>query len=367
MYEFHIVDLAPYGIIVVILTLLLVSKTELRKKAYFCFLVLFFFSAIRYGIGYDYYAYMKMVLNNTEDYSIERIEPLSRVLLSTAYHTHYQVFFVLSSFLTIFPLYRACIKLSINPAYSLIIYFLFPVYYLESFSIIRNAVAYSIVLYSFVVLNERKYLYSVVLIVIAALFHKSALISLLFYFIFFIKPGRLLNIIFYLSSFAISAFLLEAISQYADLFFLLSDVEKYTEVGRAEGGTMNYIVNGLNIINFLLWSQLSAKDKNNSLYLCLFNIGVCLWNAFLAIDSTISLRLSSFFMIFIIFLVPQYKTIFVGKNQLFVNRMVYLFFLILFSSYFYINVSAYLDNPERMSNIPYQTVFYHTDYDNYVY
>lgn len=367
MYEFSIIDIFPYLLVFILLSFFLVIDGGKEKKAFFCFLTMFVFSAIRYGIGYDYYAYMKMSLQLVEDYTIDRIEPLSKFLLIVASYTHYQVFFVLGAFLTLYPVYRACLKLSVNPAYSLFLYFLFPVFYLESFSIVRNAIAYSFVLYSFLLLCEKKRFFSLLFIITAALFHKSALIGLFIYVLYFIKNYRILHIILYLSSFVISALLLRTISQYSDAIVLLADVEKYSEVGRSEGGSMKLIVNAINIVNFILWGFLSKLNNKNALYLGFFNVGVCLWNAFIGIDSTISLRLSSFFMIFIIFIAPQYKESIPQSYKLLVGRITFLFFVALFASYFAINVRAYLENPERMSNIPYQTIFYHTDYDNYVY
>lgn len=367
MYKFQLIDLIPYLLMVLILTTIIWSGGNPKKKAWYCFIIMFIFAAIRYGIGYDYFGYMKLVLHQGADYSLERIEPLSRALIEVGYATHYQVFFVIGSFLTLFPVYKACIKLSINPAYSLIIYFLFPNYYLESFSIVRNAIAYSIVLYSFVLLVQKKRILSVLMIAIACCFHKSAAIGLLIYCIYYIRTGIKIQVIIYLFSFIISDMMMRLSAEFSAILPLLSGLEHYAEQARSGGGSMTYIINALCVFNFIIWGRLTKLNPINSMYLAMFNLGGCLWNIFLPVDSTIALRLSSFFQIFIIFIVPQYKYVVRPKFRQITGLCSYSFFIFLFLSYFYINVNAYLSKPERMSCIPYQTVFFHTDYSNYGY
>lgn len=351
----------------VIMTAVMTGKGNPKHKAKVCFVLMFVFAAIRYGIGYDYYGYVKSVLHQVEDYSLERHEPFSRILIEIGHHTHYQVFFALGSFLTLYPLYKACIKLSINPAYSLLIYFLFPRYYLESLSIVRNAIAYSFVLYAFVMLYEKRMLWSIIMMVSAVMFHKSAAIGILIYPLYYLRTDLKLHFIIYMVSFAASNIVMKLVGDYSSIIPYLGIVENYAEYARSEGGTMTYIINGLCVFQFLIWNKLTKLNPDNGRYLALFSIGGCIWNIFLPIDSTLALRLSSFFQIFIIFLVPQYKYLFKTKNLRFVSLCSYGFFFLLFLSYFVINANAYLKQPERMSNLPYQTIFYHKDYSNYVY
>jgi len=367
MYEFSLLDLMPYIIMTVLLTVIMRSEGAPKKKASACFMLMFVFSAIRYGIGYDYYGYVQTVLHQVEDYKLARHEPFSRVLVEIGYQTHYQIYFVLCAFLTLFPLYKACVKLSINPAFSLLIYFLFPRYYLESFSIVRNAMSYSFVLYAFVFLYHKKMLWSVIMMVSAAMFHKSAIIGVLIYPLYYLRADLKLNVIIYIASFVASNLMMGFIGDLTSLLPFLDVVEHYAEFARDEGGTMTYIINCLCVFHFFVWKKLSRLNPANEKYLVFFSIGGCIWNIFLPIDSTLALRLSSFFQIFIIFLVPQYKYTVSLAYKRTVALCSYGFFVLLFASYFYINVSSYLKKPDRMSNLPYQTIFYHKDYSNYIY
>ena len=145
------------------------------------------------------------------------------------------------------------------------------------------------------------------------------------------------------------------------------NVEHYAEKGRSGGGTMTYIINFICVFHLLIWNKLTNLNKINSLLLGSFSVGVFFWNIFLNIDSTLSLRFSSFFMLGVILLVPQYKYAFKLEYRQFARQISLLFFLLVYIAYFYVNINGYLQNKERMSNLPYQTIFYHTDYSNYIY
>ena len=111
-YVFSIVDLFPYTVMAFLLILFMYVKGSRKRKALYGLIALFLFAAIRYGIGYDYFAYVAHATQVAKDYSYERLEPFSRVLLEVGYYTHYQVFFVIGSLLTVLPVYLACVRLS---------------------------------------------------------------------------------------------------------------------------------------------------------------------------------------------------------------------------------------------------------------
>ena len=247
-------------------------------------------------------------------------------------------------------------------------FFLHPLLYLDGLGIIRNALAFSFVLLAiYYVLKDRIPL-SIVLIVIAILFHKSAAIAFLIYPVYYIKNYRLLHISFFLLSFIISTIVSRYIVQYASAFSLIANAEHYiVDKNTSGGGTMTIIMNTMAIVHFLLWNRLSAIDKKYQFLLGLFNVGVCVWNVFLPLDSTIASRLGIFFVQVMLFLVPAYSLAVRRKYALLVRQLSICFFVVLFISYFYINVSGYKKDPSsRMSSIPYQTIIYHKDYSNYI-
>lgn len=129
-------------------------------------------SGLRYGVGYDYPNYVSFFLG----YGVENTEPLFQVilfLLSNIWNDP-QIMFFSFSLATIFITYIAIHKLSSNERTSFLIYLLIPGLYLNSFSIIRQAIAISLfflgIYYSY---REKKRFF--IIGIIASLFHLSAI------------------------------------------------------------------------------------------------------------------------------------------------------------------------------------------------
>ena len=364
-YSFSLLDILPYYVVVVLLYYYINKKTTSQKRAFYCFCILFIFSAIRYGIGYDYYVYRALA---THKLMSDRIELFSKYLLDLAYNSHYQVFFVLSAFLTLYPLYRAFIKQSVNPSLSLLIYYLFPLFFLGIQSAVRNGIAFSLVFYAFTLLFDGGYKkkgLSIVFLVCACFFHKSAVIGVLIYPIFFLKHYLPLHLVFYILSFGASYIVTNTIGAYYSQSELLDTAQHYIIDKASEGGgTMTLIVNGLGIFNLLLWHHFSTIDRKITILMGMFNIGVCIWNVFQGVDITLATRLSIFFMLALTLLVPYYEKNLKNLARVNIKKLIHVFFLILFSSSFVINVNSFIQHGGRMSNVPYQTIFYHKDYYN---
>ena len=287
--------------------------------------------------------------------------------MEIAFRTHYQLFFALGAFLSLYPLYKAYLKYSISPAHSLIIYYLFPLFYLECQSIVRNGIAFSFVFYAFTLLLEgrkKNTILSLFFIVLAFFFHKSALIGLLIYPVFYFRHFRIAHFAVYIASLGLSYLVIKTIGSYSGELQLLLSVQGYVETAHEGGGMMTLIVNGLGITNLLLWEPLSKQGKNISLYMGMFNIGVCIWNIFQCVDIILATRLSVYFLLALTLIVPYYRECFLRRIKVNISLMFHLFFILLFTSSLVISIHSFLQEGGRMSNVPYQTVFGHKDYYN---
>ena len=130
-------------------------------------------------------------------------------------------------------------------------------------------------------------------------------------------------------------------------------------------GLMSIIVFFIGFINLLFWKKLISINNQNSDYLRLINLGVFFWGLF-SFNVTLSLRISSYFLIFILLLVPSFIPLF--KKKVAARSMIILFLSVYFASSFYVNIKGYTPSPsDRISYLPYQTVFYYKDYQNYKY
>ena len=363
-YYFSIFDVLPYFVVLLLLIFISCMNTSGSKKASLCFIVLFLFAAIRYGIGYDYYSYLSYILHDRDDYQYEKMEPFSLILVEIAYYTHYQSFFALGSLLTLYPVYLICKKYSVNPALSLIVFYLHPLFYLAYLSIVRNGIAISFVFLAFIYLQEKKILKSILFLLCACMFHKSAIIGVLIYPIYYFFNYRYMHLIAYLFSFGLSLLMSRVITQYASAFELVSIAERYMDKGAEGGNLMSVIINSMGIINLLLWKKIESCGTDYGKYLALCNFGVCLWNICLPLNYTMANRFCLFFFTPIILIIPCYNLIFSLKKRAIIKRLTYLFFILLFCSHFYINVSSFLKSPDRIGSVPYQTVFFGKDYSN---
>lgn len=363
-YVFSLFDIFPYYIVLIYMLVVYCGRQPRGIQAKFCFWAIFILAAIRYGVAYDYFNYKGIIILNGDEQ--ERFEPFSRLLIEISRLTHYQVFFILGSFLTIYPIYRKCVKYSLDPSLSLILYYLYPSFYLDGLGIVRNAIAFSLVLCAFIYLLDDKKKMSVIFIICAAMFHKSSLVCFLMFPVLAYLRSKKIYLMMFVTSFLVSALIATVVAAYADKIMLLSNAQRYIEGGadRSGGGIMTFLVNGIGILNFLFWNRLKATHDKANAYLCSYTIGTCLWNVFLPLDVVMAGRFSTFFTLPLILIIPSYMYLFAERYEAVGKRLVISFFVLLFTSHFYINIRSYLEYPDKMSTIPYQTIFWYTDYNN---
>ena len=367
IYTFSWPDLIPYILLYTVLILLATAKYSEQSKARFIFAVLFVFSAVRYGIGFDYYTYKEAVESvSLAGGDMERWELIPRAVGYLARWTDFQVFVIVMSFFSLYSVYWASVRLSISPSMSLLVYSLHPMMFLEGLSIMRNAVAFALILVAFYYLQKKQVWSSLIIWGIACFFHKSALIGVLMYPLYFWHFSRLAHLIIFFVAFLASSLIPKMISVLADHIALFRVVNFYIEnLASSGGGKLQYINDAIALFNFVCWDKLEAVSKNNKYYLAFYNIGVCLWNVFLPLDSTIAMRLGMFYMFFLILLAPSYQLIFEEKYRLLARQLTIVFFVLFVSASFFIVTRA--PRGDHLSYLPYQTIFYKTDYANYLY
>ena len=362
-YTFSIIDLFPY--ILLFILFILVGKNNMKStiKAKRAFIVILLFDCLRYGVGYDYLGYVNAVYNQTQFYDMDQYtEPLSQVLLYIAHCTHYQVFFILSSFLTLFPIYLFCKKHSLDPYLSLFVYLCFPFFFLSGTSVIRNAIAYSMVIMALYYLLKNRIIFAILFNIIAIGFHNSAFVGLLIYPIYYLNFGRKDAIIIYIISITISSLI---VTKFSFLFSGLSfywKLEHYSEDVESGGQTITFVINFICIVMLFFWDKIKKYDNSSPLYLRLAIVGVCIWNIFMPLNSHMADRFSTFFFIYFIILFPS--LVYSFRNQV-IRKLSVTFFILIFLSTFVISINAFVNgNSDKMSSIPYQLFFIHTNYSN---
>lgn len=144
------------------------------------FLLLFIPAGFRYGIGTDYWArYAPLFEQIRGGGAAPEQEPgylaLNRLVATIT--DDYQGIFLATSFLTLALYYRFFLRMSLSPAISVFI-FVFGGFYLESFNAVKQALAVAILLNTIEYALRHKYVRFMLLTLLAASFHGSALIWL---------------------------------------------------------------------------------------------------------------------------------------------------------------------------------------------
>lgn len=150
-------------------------------------------SSLRVGVGTDFYSYqyvfqvaVQNFQNGNFSVAFSGTEPLYVALEFLSYllkGANFNFFLLITSIFTLVPVIS--LIMSIVPrklmAVSLFLYLF--IFYLTSFNIIRQMIAVSFVIYSFRYIIEKKQKRFIFWIICATLFHNSAIVALLFYYL----------------------------------------------------------------------------------------------------------------------------------------------------------------------------------------
>lgn len=226
---------------------------------------LFLLSALRYGIGTDYfYGYVPIfnwvLYGNSNQTQVEEgYILLNRIVC--LFTNNYQWIFALTSLIYIGCVFYAIYKMSLNMSYSILLFFL-SYNYLNSYNVVRQQMAMGIVLTAFVFLEDKpklkNYIIYLLLVLLAGSFHRSAFIAMIFPIMMNIRTNAL-----YL--FFISVFILLIKDQV--ISFLLahgsSIHQRYAVyIGSLSHSELSIQFLFFNTLFFLLILYIDIKNKN---------------------------------------------------------------------------------------------------------
>ena len=343
----------------------IISKSNLSENAKLKRLYVFvlIFVSLRYGIGYDYYSYKGIVEGITPEYMYDGLEPIPKLISFLSGNIHYQIFFVVMSFMTIYPIYWVCRRLSVAPLESFLIFLFYPQFFLESLSTVRNSLAYTFVVVMFYFIIREKYLKSLLFLFLAFLTHTSAIVAVIMYPVFFFFKNKNINLLFYILSFVCYLFIMPILtSAFGDLGIFAKFIYYIDNADSYSGGTMmNWLLNAIGIFNLIYWNKLSAFNDTNKALLPIVNVGICFWNIFIPFSPVFATRFAVIFIYLMIFLIPSYSLALKKDNSLVNRHNVHVVLVSLFVFSFAIQYINYYNKGIHMSNVPYQFFFLHTD------
>ncbi len=321
-----------------------------NKLSYILFgLILFFISILRSeNVGYDYItyeeAYHDFAVASWSDLFFVRIrfEP-GYVLFNkclTIISSNYLLFKVVTSFINICSVLIFIKRYSVMPWMSCALFLTLGFYNFE-LNIMRQSLALSISLFAYPYAENKSLLKFLLCIILATLFHYSAIILLIIYPIANIKFTKRKIFI------EISLILL-TIYLFGHLFlsFVSStwsiSYDKNSGTGYGMLGMLSLILIFSLYINFRIENQISKIPLHMMIVACCFQI--------LSLDFSMFVRIVQYFSIGAIVLLPN--SIFLLK----VYRPIYLLailFLLLITTYYWVGIILYLDMD---GTVPYSTI-----------
>ena len=317
----------------------------------FCIIAIFIvISGARYGVGSDHLTYLRMYLKMQNEGLLgrETFEPFFVFVMKgmALAGFHYFFFFAFWAFIQIFFLYYSLKDRKFLYPYLGLILMLSPLY-ITLMNGMRQATVACLFLFLCKYIKDRKFIYYLIGILIGVTIHKSALILLPLYFIFYKEyyiRNKYINIILVLICAIIGS--LGDFSFFSNLFsflFSLLDYDSYSnnldsilvEMRSNSWGPIRLLLFITNIS--IIWffpkvKECFKNDKFITLYFNFFLIGVCWSNLFA--NSYLLIRPALYLEIFI-YILAAYILYYLKLNS---KRMQFYYFSVLVYSYIYLSI-----------------------------
>ena len=186
-------------------------------------------------------------------------------------------------------------------------------------------------------------------------FHYSTLFALPIFLLHKFTIKREYAILLLVISLFSSAIMSSLISSISSDMYILEKFVGYAERSRGGGNFMAIIINIFIFFLLVIWNRLTVIDKSNARYLTFVCIGGAIWNIF-SFDYTLRLRLSTFYLLFSLFLIPECGKVLKLEWYLYRQRVLILCFVV-FISLFVVNIKSNLATHEQLSFLPYKIFF----------
>lgn len=342
--------MAPYLLILLFVMLwITLEKKSLNRKAFWVpFISLSLFAGLRSdSVGSDSKNYTRDFVNQLNiDYFEFRSENeigfqlLNYMILSIT--KNYFWLFLISAFIVVF-IYLFFIKKYSTDYFLSVVMFICFGFYTFFFNGLRQGLAMAIAVMATPFLVEKKFIKFILIISVASLFHRSALILILFYFIVNFKMKieyKLFSVFF--GSLALSGTLVQYFATINQKY------ETYAQVSEKSGGYLTlgfYFLIGCVIYFYIL------KSKNKSEYFLklsefyLYGVIFLIPIAMLGTNASGPQRLLFYFAWVVCIILP------VILNSL-NNKLIYICFLICCVIYFYLTTSTFSNlNPYILNDV----------------
>ena len=355
-YEFSFFALYPYLIISIVF--LLSSTKYIKNGPKIIFVILMLFTCLRYNVGWDYFAYVDLIKGNIVTIVNSRFEPLSiLVFLCAKYLNFYPLVFIFFGYLTLKLTQLTINKYSVDPVISWVVFYSLPLFYFASLSTIRQSIAAAFILFSYNYIINKKTILFLLMILIASLFHVSAIAGLLLLPLAKIPVSLKFNWILLGLSFLLSPILKNLLLNINLGFPILTTLKYYINANITGSTILQYLYYAIGVTNLLFYKKLTEKSEENKQLIAITTAGLFIYNL-LSFEPVSAGRISAFFLIFWILIIPHYANFFKEWQRPFVRFTVSLFLILISFAYLNIYISAYQNKVlEKISFLPYKVWF----------
>lgn len=269
------------------------TRRSFRNRLYlvWIFAILFLCSALRFGIGNDYRQYTQTAHEAFVDgYVVTEagFNWLVRILYILSGGEYYELVFAVFAFVTLLIFLKAFYEQSVDFAYTFFLFMTLGLYF-QTYNTVRYYLALAIALYAMRYVLNKDFIKFVFWILIAALFHKSVLLTIPVYWIASYAWKKWMMVAGIL--FSAGCFLAKGVILKIALLFYPS----YENTVFLEGGTsVSSIIRGVLVLGFYLWYRrlyLTDKEDKELLFyaqLNLLSVVVCVFFSFLPVVTRIA-------------------------------------------------------------------------------
>jgi hypothetical protein len=243
----------------------------------------------------------------------------------------YFIFIFITSFITCFFFTLAIYRSKVNPLMGFIMYIAFDLFSF-SMSAIRQSLAMSLVLFGFTLLREKKYVYYILINLLAGTMHQSAFICLALPILLNIKLSIKNQVILLLVLIAIISVTSTILTPIIDTYFAEKEYDAFTEKsGTSYLALFYFCFCALNIIERIFDYRNGIKDKNY-IFFWLFIIQAFV-GSFITINALI-FRINLYFLIITVcFYIPY---ILQNRKKATIIKLTYIVISIAYFGYYVI-------------------------------
>jgi hypothetical protein len=352
-----------YALVALIVIVLIIHELTLDKNKtldkkiglFLIFIVLVMIAGLRNEVGDDWYSYINFYNDHEQSKRVEIGYRLINNIFSNI-GTPYSIFLILINSLSIYFILKFIYLNSKFIQIAILIYF-YEIYFYYNLSGIRQAIAISLICFGFRYALKKELLKYAIIVILAATFHKSALVSFLIFFI----PRNKINLYYLFLSYKLYLLIIVIALMYymyPDLLSLASkgsffqNILYYTAQNYKSDMIYQAYFIGImkRLIPVFIYIFYKKYLPRNSLVNYFFNIyifGLLIFIMTYMISPDIGTRLSVYFTIFeillignLVYFVPDYRKkivilsiyLFIVTYKLndYIHRDSYLYNLILF-------------------------------------